>query len=163
MCVLVLEDVYAYVILVYQITTLGSWFLPSTLLRQGWSCFCHLIASWLAGPWTCSWSHLFVGVLGSVICSITYGFVVVVVVVVVFVVVIVVVVTSGNQIHICRFAKPSSWPYSDLFLKPHLLGGGSLVVCLESLYTQGLLGVRKWPRRGHLPQCTLNWEHTDFC
>lgn len=62
--------------------------------------------------------------LGSGICSITYGFVVVVVVVVVFVVVVVVVVvTSGNQIHICRFAKPSSWPYSDLFLKPHLLGG----------------------------------------
>lgn len=49
-CVLVLEDVYAYAILVHQITTLGSWFLLSTLLRQGWSCFCHLIASWLAGP-----------------------------------------------------------------------------------------------------------------
>lgn len=90
-------------------------------------------------------------------CASTYGFVVVVVIVVV------VVVSSGNQIHICRLvlqsllpAKQSSWPYSDLFLKPHLLWGTGLIVCFESLYSQGLLGVRKWPRKGDLPQCTLN-------
>lgn len=75
-------------------------------------------------------------------CATMYGFVVVVVV-----------VTTGNQIHICRLvlqllllAKPSSWPYSDLFLKPHLLGWQFNCMPQESLLP-GSVGCKEMAKK----------------